>query len=423
MRIKLSIILMFVHLLFVAGGQAQEFIKTEKMWSSDGGATHMLVTDCGTVFFTSYSEGYKDFVLNKYAAETDELEIVDLSIVGGPFELLSINQNPVTGEIVLGYYGGILLSYDCGESWELPPVDAPKSNYINIEFDQEGRMYANSGTGKDPYAYWTIDYIHWNRMCYDGFARVEFDVSPEGTIITISTAGSDVFRIPDRDSCYLAFEPYSLPEDPEAEFDAVHAQGNGNWLLADKWYYVFVSEDDGFTWEGRYVPTWGFDKIERASESYVMAGGQYFETDLPSVFLSRDLFQTMQIYNLNIRATPAEMCMDSTGHIWLMMELWNGEGVELHRTKNSFFQIVSSPAEDRAKSSSLISVFESAIHLQELNEQVTVSIYDVAGRLVRRGRLSGLAPELDCKHLSGPFFVVAEGINSKTVERQTVLFY
>lgn len=283
-------------------------------------------------------------------------------------------------------------------------------------------MYANSGTGKDPYAYWTEDYVDWNRLCYDGFSKVQFDVSPEGTAISISTVSQHVYRISDRDSCYIVIEPNSLPEDPDAEFRAVHSHGNKQWILSDTWHYVFVSDDDGFTWEGRYVPTYSFNRIERASESYVMAGGRYYETDLPSIFLSRDLFASMDIYNLNIRASPVEMSIDSIGHIWLVMDLWNGDGVELHRTKDSFFPIVSSPEIETMpdRDSPRVEVRNDEIVVQSIATTVRVSVYSLSGKRVLGSMPLVPGGTIDFSDFNGTFMVVVQNKDGEVLCSQTV---
>lgn len=84
----------------------QDFVETEIVWSSDGGVVQMFVADCGDVLFTSYSKDFKDSYLHRFNPESKQLEVVDLSIEGEKFALTSINQNPKTKEIVLGYYGG-----------------------------------------------------------------------------------------------------------------------------------------------------------------------------------------------------------------------------------------------------------------------------------------------------------------------------
>ncbi len=417
--------LFFLLVFFSHGVSAQEIAETDIIMNTKERCYNLAVTDCGDVYVTCKDSIVRKDFIAKYDPVSKSMRRLELPAEMQWLDFTNFGKHPHTGDLYAGYQGGYIVTRDCGQTWEFGHENAPTSDYSTIAFDGAGRMFVGSTGGTDVLAYWTEDYEVWNPFCYDAFAYMIFDVSPDGTIITIEQdSEAMMYRVTENDSCERLMRSSDLPEQGQARLDDVYSPRNDVWILTGAREHNFVSYEDGDvgTWIPRLTQMNVIMEIDRASASFdIGCGAVWF--DKAGFILSRDELKTSLAYGVEVDFGLARTAaIDSSGHIWLLIETADGRE-ELHRTKESFFSIVSTPREEPTHSASSVEVRDKSVVLTRPETPATVRVYDVTGRLVLHKQLTGLDPELDCWSLSGTYFLVAENERTNTTEHHRVWFH
>lgn len=216
-------LLCFLQSSVLGIGGAQEIAETDIILDTKEKCLNLGITDCGDVFLTCQDSVTWKYYLAKYDPVDLSMEKVILPTELQGLNFTSFGKHPHTGDFYVGYYGGYVVTRDCGETWEKGNESAPTSNYSTIEFDSRGRMYVGSTSGEDVRAYWTEDYLEWHPFCYDAFSMADFDVSPNGTVVSIyPDTESAIYRVGPLDSCEILLRAYNLPEQNQARLNVMY---------------------------------------------------------------------------------------------------------------------------------------------------------------------------------------------------------